>query len=408
MEEASLLALGNLEKARRAAGRGLCDFCLGRLLGKPARGGSVAEQGRRLRAAIDAAPTLPKDCSLCEGLCAEFDTFADRVRAALEGYEFESFLIGSVVAEPLLERERELAQELSLPEPFPLKQEINREVGLRLEPRLGKRVDFKEPDIVAVVDTRFDTVKLQIRSAYFRGRYRKLKRGIPQTRWPCRSCRGRGCKRCGGTGKMYADSVEEYIAGPLMETLGGDDHALHGAGREDIDARMLGRGRPFAVEVRNPRRRAADLEVAARSIAERSGNAVEVEGLSPCTRADVVAIKEASWTKSYRVLLALEKDIKDDQIHEACVKLSGTLVDQQTPTRVAHRRADKVRRRRVERVEFVRKEGTLVELTVTGESGLYVKELVNGDHGRTMPSLSGILGVGCEVCELDVTEIHDV
>jgi tRNA pseudouridine synthase 10 len=271
----------------------------------------------------------------------------------------------------------------------------------------GKAVDFKDPDIAAVVDGRFNTVKLQVKSAYFAGRYRKLARGVPQTRWPCRFCRGAGCKRCGGTGKLYADSVEEYIALPLMEALGGEDHALHGAGREDIDALMLGEGRPFVVEIRRPRKRAADLRALEASIAARSEGRVEVSGLAPSTKEAVAALKSSDWRKTYRVLVALEKDIKDDQIYHACASLTGMVVSQQTPTRVVHRRADIPRKRTVERVEVSVRKGLLLELLVTGESGLYIKELIHGDQGRTQPNFSELLGVRCEVRELDVIQIHD-
>jgi tRNA pseudouridine synthase 10 len=206
---------------------------------------------------------------------------------------------------------------------------------------------------------------------------------------------------------MYPSSVEEEIAGPLMAMLKGEDHALHGAGREDIDALMLGRGRPFAVEIRRPRLRSVDFEALERAVRERSNGLVEVSDLRACTQADVAALKDADWRKTYRVLVALEKDIKDDQINRACATLSGSPIDQQTPTRVVHRRADKIRRRVVEGIEVLRRDGPLLELRITGESGLYVKELVNGDGGRTKPSLTELLGVPCSVTELDVIEIHD-
>jgi tRNA pseudouridine synthase 10 len=268
-------------------------------------------------------------------------------------------------------------------------------------------VDFADPDIVAKLDTRFNTVQLQVKSLYVRGRYRKVARGIPQTRWPCGQCRGRGCARCNQTGQMYELSVEGAIAQPLMAAVDGHDHALHGAGREDIDARMLGRGRPFVVEIRHPRRRSFDARAIEAAVADGSGGRVEVEGLAPCAKEVVAAIKAANWSKTYRVRVGLEKDIKVDQIDRACVQLTGSYVEQQTPIRVAHRRSDKVRRRRVERVRLLKADGGEVELEVTGESGLYVKELMNGDEGRTIPSFSGILGTTCSVKELDVMEIHD-
>ena len=38
------------------------------------------------------------------------------------------------------------------------------------------------------------------------------------------------------------------------EIFGADELFLHGSGREDIDVRMLGDGRPFILEFVNPRK----------------------------------------------------------------------------------------------------------------------------------------------------------
>jgi tRNA pseudouridine synthase 10 len=43
---------------------------------------------------------------------------------------------------------------------------------------------------------------------------------------------------------------------------------------------------------------------------------------------------------------------------------------------------------------------------VHGEGGLYIKELVSGDEGRTEPSLADLLGVGAEVTALDVVAVE--
>ena len=47
------------------------------------------------------------------------------------------------------------------------------------------------------------------------------------------------------------------------------------------------------------------------------------------------------------------------------------------------------------------------EITVRCEAGLYVKELISGDNGRTVPSISSLLGQACVCKELDVMEIHN-
>jgi tRNA pseudouridine synthase 10 len=41
-----------------------------------------------------------------------------------------------------------------------------------------------------------------------------------------------------------------------------------------------------------------------------------------------------------------------------------------------------------------------------GEAGLYIKELVSGDSGRTIPSLAEILKRKAHVTSLDVTQVE--
>jgi len=81
-------------------------------------------------------------------------------------------------------------------------------------------------------------------------------------------------------------------------------------------------------------------------------------------------------------------------------------LEQRTPERVSQRRADLVRRRRVEEVELLECGGHEFSLRVRAQSGTYIKELVSGDGGRTQPSVTGLLGAPCRCVELDVLDIH--
>ena len=47
----------------------------------------------------------------------------------------------------------------------------------------------------------------------------------------------------------------------------------------------------------------------------------------------------------------------------------------------------------------------MYEFEIKGEAGLYVKELVTGDDGRTQPSISSLVGEA-SVKQLDVIKIH--
>jgi tRNA pseudouridine synthase 10 len=338
-------------------------------------------------------------------MSSRYDDFASLVADVLTPWDHNTFLIGSKVDPEIQAREESLWLDLGVAHPEAIKSELNREVGKRVCTLTKKEPDLENPDVVAVVDTSFDHVDLQVNPLYLRGRYRKLVRGIPQTRWPCKKCMGKGCARCSGTGKMYPTSVEEIIAAEVMRDTGGSGHALHGMGREDIDARMLGRGRPFIVEIQEPRTRHIDL-VAAKDRVNASSQ-VEVDELVPVKRKDIVALKADRADKTYRVLVRLSPPVEEAKLKKELLILESQPIAQRTPSRVVHRRADTTRHRSVRRATVLRTEGDLAELRVTTEAGAYIKELVHGDQGRTRPSLAELLGVACEVLELDVEEIHD-
>jgi tRNA pseudouridine synthase 10 len=391
----------------------ICDHCLGRLFGKRSHGLGNEERGRALRitcAIAEDAPFAPEDemCWICNGLFEELDVWADRVAAALEGIEFDTLLIGCRVPPLIAESEEMVWTDLSLTHPEPLKAEFNREVGKRVSARTGHEVDFKQPDVVAIADLATGGVEVQINPLFIYGRYWKYERGIPQTRWHCRVCRGKGCERCGFTGKMYADSVEELIGRPLITACSADDAVLHGAGREDIDARMLGTGRPFVIEVVAPRIRHHDL-LSLQDAVNRSAEgrvAVQLDHLS--NRREVETIKSEKAHKKYSILVEIDGAFSKEEVQTALKTLEGVTIQQRTPARVSHRRSDRVRKRHVKEIECVGVQDGKFLIEVLGEAGLYIKELISGDEGRTTPSLSEVLGAPARVTTLDVVMVEAV
>ena len=68
-------------------------------------------------------------------------------------------------------------------------------------------------------------------------------------------------------------------------------------------------------------------------------------------------------------------------------------------------REDLERKRIVKGLKWKMKGKKALEFIVQGSAGLYIKELISGDEGRTKPSVSEILGVPAKVKELDVIKI---
>lgn len=394
----------------------LCDHCLGRCFARQGTGLTNEERGRALRVVLamseDREIEEPGSCSICRGGFETVGEWAARAAQRARGYEFQTYLCGTRLPSEIEEAERALWARRAIDpgQAEPLKQEFNREVGRRFGQLLASqgrdvRVDFQEPEIALLIDLERDQLDMTVNPLFLYGRYRKLVRGIPQTKWPCRRCRGRGCPECAYTGKQYPESVEELIAGPVIEATGGEGHAFHGAGREDVDARMLGTGRPFVLEIAAPRRRRLDPRSLEQEINARGRSKVEVSRLRRVKRRAVSAVKALDAEKSYRARVTFDMPVAQAKLDEVLESLVGE-IRQRTPERVAHRRTDRVRVRRVYEIrgELVGDEEAMIEARCDG--GLYVKELFSGDDGRTRPSVAERLGVGARVVELDVLGIH--
>jgi tRNA pseudouridine synthase 10 len=409
-----------LEDARKVLAEDpICDACVGRCFAERSFGLSNVERGRALRTAVALDEDEPyeepeKPCWVCEGASSRFEEFADLVVDAIEDASFDTYQVGTR-APPLVEENEAMLRDLAdLPadagEQF--KSECNREVGKRVGQATGAEVDFERPDVLAVVNVEDESVEVTTNSTFVYGRYRKLERGIPQTKWPCSDCNGTGtlvdspCPHCDGTGFRYPESVEQLSAPPVVEAMGGESATFHGAGREDIDALMLDTGRPFVIEVERPRDRNPDVEALEDAIDEYADGKVEVEGLRLATHEMVERVKELDARKRYRAQVEFGRPVSDDDLQAAIAELDGATIEQETPQRVSHRRAELVRTREVYDIEAAQEDDTHAVVEIEGEGGLYIKELVSSDEGRTEPSLAGLLGVEATVTALDVVAVE--
>ncbi|WP_319508154.1 tRNA pseudouridine(54/55) synthase Pus10 [uncultured Methanolobus sp.] len=425
-----------LETAKKIINEGpICDHCMGRQFAKLSTGLTNVERGQAIKLSLAmegdalfkeagdesllgelskssnyARKTLKiqgedEKCWVCMGIYDNLDIWADRAVESIGDREYSTFLVGTKVSGLIGENEEILWSECGITQAEQFKSEMNREVGKLIAARTGKEVEFERPDVVVTLDIAEESTSIQVKSLYIQGRYRKLVRGIPQTRWPCRSCGGRGCEQCDNTGKQYPESVDELIAEEVIKATNGTDTKFHGAGREDIDALMLGTGRPFVVEALNPVIRSIDVWELENKINEFAGGKVEVEGLKIVEKSVVENLKSSKADKVYNLKVTFKEPVSTDKLADAIDSLIGVQIHQRTPQRVSHRRADLVRKRYVHNMQLMEKTDEYAIIEVHCDGGLYVKELTSGDDGRTVPSLTEKLGIQAIVAELNVVKV---
>ncbi|MGY5860559.1 MAG: tRNA pseudouridine(54/55) synthase Pus10 [Candidatus Thorarchaeota archaeon] len=351
-------------------------------------------------------------CHLCsveeESVFDRIPLVAERIVGLATDFEFETFLVGSNPVPSLVERQDELSGIHSILHAETLKSHFNRELGTVVHGLIQKPVNFEKPDVVFVYSMITDEIKIQVNPIFIYGRYRKLVRGIPQSKWDCKKCKGRGCDECNNTGRKYQDSISEYVGEPTQIIADGSRFKFHAAGREDIDVLMLGQGRPFVVEITEPRVRTPDLDEITKTVNTEAEGKIEVFDLVLTNRFHLQKLKEDSSTnvKEYEALIAIESPVTAKIMKQVEKEFKGVEIEQRTPHRVSHRRSDLVRTKIIHEIHLKKHEDGLLKATFKVQGGTYIKELISGDEGRTIPSIAEKLGTGCKCAELNVTAIY--
>lgn len=192
-------------------------------------------------------------------------------------------------------------------------------------------------------------------------------------------------------------------------------YKFHSAGREDVDVRMLGSGRPFVLEIVSPSRETvteSDLQVLSERI--NASETVEINALR-LTGSDVtvrLARHSESKIKRYRCVVWSSRGISgtaDEHVREIN-KMRDLTVYQKTPLRVLHRRSLHTRPRVVHLMHIQPINEHWLVLDIETQAGTYIKEFVHGDMGRTLPNLGTLLHSRADIVQLDVVgmTIEDV
>ncbi|XP_076442990.1 tRNA pseudouridine synthase Pus10-like isoform X2 [Babylonia areolata] len=234
-------------------------------------------------------------------------------------------------------------------------------------------------------------------AVFVAGRYQKYSRELSQTPWII-----------DGELKMQS-SVQDLVCQVILGRFRPADHKFSASGREDVDVRMLGLGRPFVVELINPHRikfSPEDLKAIQKETNAKT-DSIGIRDLQIVTREDVGKLKEGEEDKSkmYTALCWCERPLtsQDTQTLDSTKDL---VLYQKTPIRVLHRRTLATRERKIYSMTVEPVNGLQFNLHLSTQAGTYVKEFVHGDFGRTQPNLRTLLGADCDILALDVTAVN--
>ncbi|KAG5483883.1 hypothetical protein CUR178_06880 [Leishmania enriettii] len=200
--------------------------------------------------------------------------------------------------------------------------------------------------------------------------------------------------------------------------FGYNRYKFHSAGREDVDVRMLGEGRPFVLELVSPIRERFtedDLRRLEAAINASYEGSVEVSQLRRTNAGITVRLARHSESKVKRYCCVIwSSRAIDDAAVDPHVRtihaMKDLVIQQKTPLRVLHRRSLHPRPRLIHSMRLTPLNTHWFLLDLETQAGTYVKEFVHGDMGRTTPHLGMLLNTRADIIQLDVVGMasHDL
>jgi tRNA pseudouridine synthase 10 len=326
-------------------------------------------------------------CYICRGLMDSLDSIAEKIMDAVRGYEFQTFLIGATLPTQIYEREDAMRARLKIRGKESVKNQLTRELGMRLARLTRKKVEYMKPDAtISLTIDKENNVDVAVRSRplAIAGRYVKKSRGVPQKQNRCQSCEGRGCDSCDHSGLSGYDSVEGVVAKGLLEMTGGQAPKFSWIGSEDQGSLVLGTGRPFYARVFNPKKRKLKKSRVGGSGVMATLKVIEDEPeLQPHFK-----VKTRIRAKCERALS------KDDM--KKLDSLVGAVVSFENRFKTATKKIHSARSRRIGDNQFM--------LTMVADGGLMIKQLVGGEE-YMKPNISEVLGAKCECVAFDILQV---
>jgi tRNA pseudouridine synthase 10 len=263
---------------------------------------------------------------------------------------------------------------------------------------------------------------------------------------------------CGPIRDLLGVSTRNNLLPDVQSSGGGVLYGMikfHASGREDMDVRMLVRsesvachGRPFCVQIidaLNPIVSPNQLQGLVESINHTTtktiASATKVKGLETepieyiCNTGTsyygqnpmgVGVAPDALRPVPAAIFSGLQKDTESKTKHYGCYCWSKKIlpneddltknmfrdlvfpltIQQRTPFRVLHRRANSIRERKILHARVTKIDNHHFRLKLSTQAGTYVKEFVHGDFGRTVPSVSSLMGCKTNLLKLDCEGIE--
>jgi tRNA pseudouridine synthase 10 len=322
-------------------------------------------------------------------------------------YHFNTFLIGATLPSNLLEREDGIRARMKIRGRENIKSQLTRNLRKKFGEITKKEIDFLHPDLM--INLRFQRstdpdIDIKTRPLILLGRYIKKNRGMPQ-RSGGKHSRGyelaiqrqffpnvNSVPRLASV--LYAledSSVQAIVSKEIVRLTMCDGLKFSWIGSEDENSLVLGSGRPFFVQIRNPK----TVELHERRLTfPRYGLFVNIEqffGKLPEQPIQFIA--------KTRIVIRPSGQMGEEEFSRIKYLANSRVVFRNQKKKL------KSSEKRIYSLDIVKKSSKIFELIVVADGGLAIKQFVEGRECMS-PNISTAANLQCECVLFDILDIR--
>lgn len=347
------------------------------------------------------------ECYICNGLMHETNSIMHRIMETLRNnYHFNTFLIGATLPSNLFEREDGIRARMKIRGRENIKSQLTRNLRKKFSEITKKQIDFLHPDLMINLRLQGSTdldIDIKTRPLVLLGRYIKKNRGMPQ--------------RSGGkhdpsdelaihgqffpnmnlasriTSVLYTlenSSVQAIISREIARLTKCDGLKFSWVGSEDENSLVLGSGRPFFIQIRNPK--TVDLNER-RLTFPKYGLFVNIEqffGKLPEQPIQFIA--------KTKIVIRASRQMGEEEFSRIKSLANSKVVFRNQKKKL------KSFEKRIYSLDIVKKSRKIFDLIVVADGGLAIKQFVEGRECMN-PNISAATNQQCECVLFDILDI---
>jgi tRNA pseudouridine synthase 10 len=347
------------------------------------------------------------ECYICNGLMHETNSIMHRILETLRNnYHFNTFLIGATLPSNLFEREDGIRARMKIRGRENIKSQLTRNLRKKFSEITKKQIDFLHPDLMINLRLQGSTdldIDIKTRPLVLLGRYIKKNRGMPQ--------------RSGGkhnpsdelaihgqffpnmnlasriTSVLYTlenSSVQAIISREIARLTKCDGLKFSWVGSEDENSLVLGSGRPFFIQIRNPK--TVDLNER-RLTFPKYGLFVNIEqffGKLPEQPIQFIA--------KTKIVIRASRQMGEEEFSRIKSLANSKVVFRNQKKKL------KSFEKRIYSLDIVKKSRKIFDLIVVADGGLAIKQFVEGRECMN-PNISAATNQQCECVLFDILDI---